>query len=119
MKILLNPLNANIHVKACPATGETYKYAVKPQAIERAIQIRGRPFRSVNARRRGAWPCSARAWRVRVAPYMEELATERTAIITTAFMTESRPWIPADLMAMMKGEALESTSLRPMSSTLR
>jgi hypothetical protein len=46
---------------------------------------------------------------------MEELATERTAIITTAFMTESRPWIPADLMAMMKGEALESTLLRPMS----
>lgn len=66
----------------------------------------------------GAWPCSASAARVRVAPYMEELATERTAIITTAFMTESRPEIPASFMAMMKGEAFESTLLRDMSSGL-
>jgi len=84
-------------------------------AREHEIATRGRPLRSTYARARGAWPCSARAWRVRVAPYMEELATERTAIITTAFMTESRPWMPADLIAMMKGEALASTLFRPMS----
>lgn len=51
-----------------------------------------------------------------MAPYMEEFATERTAIITTAFMTESRPLIPADWMAMMKGEDLASTLLREMRS---
>ena len=73
------------------------------------MQTSGLPFLSVKARRRGAWPCSARAWRVRVAPYMEEFATLRTAIITTVFMTESRPWMPADWMAIIKGEALEST----------
>ena len=36
----------------------------------------------------------------------------------TAFMTESRPVMPADLMAMMKGEVLDSTSLRLTSSAL-
>jgi hypothetical protein len=33
-------------------------------------------------------------------------------------MTESRPEIPASLMAMMKGEALESTLFREMSAGL-
>ena len=55
---------------------------------------------------------------MRVAPYMEELATERTAIIITAFMTLSRPVIPASLMAIMKGEVLLWTSLRFTSSGL-
>jgi hypothetical protein len=49
---------------------------------------------------------------------MEELATERTAIMITAFMTESRPWIPASLMAMMKGEVLEATTFRERRSGL-
>ena len=75
-----------------------------------AIETRGRPFLSTYARIRGAWPCSAKAARVRVEPYMEELATERTAIMITAFITESSPVIPADLMAIMKGDVLDWTS---------
>ena len=39
---------------------------------------------------------------------MEELPTERTAIMMTTFIIESRPVIPALLMAMTKGEALAS-----------
>jgi hypothetical protein len=40
---------------------------------------------------------------------VEELATERTETMTTAFITLSRPVIPAFLIAIMNGEALEST----------
>jgi hypothetical protein len=53
-----------------------------------------------------------------VEPYIEEFATERTAKIITAFMAESRPVIPASLMAIMNGDVLEATSLTLTSSGL-
>lgn len=55
---------------------------------------------------------------MRVAPYMEEFPTERTAMRTTTFMTESRPCMPASAMAMMNGEALASTLEREMRALL-
>jgi hypothetical protein len=110
VKIELNPLSARSHVNAGPWTGDKYRKARRPMADATAMETRGRPLRSTYARIRGAWPCSASAAKVRVAPYMDELATERTAIIITAFSTESRPVIPADWIAIMKGEVLDSTS---------
>lgn len=44
---------------------------------------------------------------------MEELATLRTAIIITVFITESRPWILASEIAIIKGDALLSILSRP------
>jgi hypothetical protein len=115
VKMELRPLSARSQVKAGPWIGVTYRYASKPIAEVTAMEMIGRPLRSTYAKSLGAWPCSARAWRVRVAPYMEEFATERTAIRTTAFMTESRPEIPALRMATIKGEAFESTEDEEMS----
>lgn len=45
---------------------------------------------------------------------MEELPTDSTAIMMTTFMTESRPLMPASLMAMTKGEALASDEDVPL-----
>ena len=46
---------------------------------------------------------------------MDELPTDRTAIMMTTFITLSRPEIPAFLMAMTKGEALASDAAVPLS----
>jgi len=64
---------------------------------------------------RGAWPCWARAARVRDDPKIDEFPTDRTAIKMTTFITEGRIFIPALLMAMTKGEDLASSELVPIS----
>lgn len=62
---------------------------------------------------RGAIPRSARAWIVRVEPYVQELATEMTEIVMTALKTDGRPLTPASLMASTNGEALVLAPLDP------
>jgi len=55
----------------------------------------------------GASPASAMALRTLEDPYTEELATDRTVINMAVFMIAGRTLIPAFLIAMTKGDAVD------------
>ena len=105
VKIEERPESASNQSRTCPCAGESAQNAMSPmpEAIEMAT--RGRPLRSIYRRNCGAWPCSAKAAKVRDDPKTDALPTERTAMRITAFIIDGKPSIPAFVMEMTKGDA--------------
>lgn len=76
--------------------------------LEKAIDTKsdqiGNPQLVVLAKNRGAWPAKARPYSAREEVYMSDEAAETADVRRQALMTLGRPFIPAALMAMTKGD---------------
>jgi hypothetical protein len=68
----------------------------------------GLPALSTYCKIFGAWPTSAKAWRVLVEAYVELFPTLNTEIRMTALMIDGKPLIPASWIAITNGDALRS-----------
>lgn len=101
------PESARSQSKTSPPWGERRMKARKPKARAKTMATQGRPCLSTMLNHLGAMPCMARACSVRVEPKVQELATEMTERVMTAFMMEGRTAILAVWKARTKGEYLE------------
>ena len=79
-------------------------YAISETVKTKIRATQGRPFLSISAPHRGPIPLAHSAWMVRVDANVDELATEKTARVTTALNIEGRILIPARRIASTNGE---------------